>query len=325
MAVPLRGQRVASNWEKVVKTKPEDQVHNDYWIFNQLSKGDGFLGLSGGDYIVQPIEYALNTTVQSYSDTDTFSTTRVDVFDRIEADWKEVIGTVVMSDLESDRNSGDGAVFDLLPAKLESLKKSIRRAMNAMFFADGTGNGSKDFNGLASLVSSTPTTGTVEGINRATFSFFRNQQASGAQTLSAFDNLRATLRTLYNSASNGMGDAHPTFIVTTQTVFEGYEGLLTPQERFTDASKSGVVDGGFQNEKVKFKGAMMSYDVACPSGLAYELNPDFLKLVYKTGSWMKPYDAVRPANQTVEIFAVRSMGNLITTMPRRLAVATSIS
>ncbi len=83
MADPYRGQRVASNWELVVRTKPEDQIHDDYFLANRMKKGEGFVGKSGGDYITQPIEYALNTTTQSYSDTDTFSTTRIDVFDRV--------------------------------------------------------------------------------------------------------------------------------------------------------------------------------------------------------------------------------------------------
>ena len=46
---PNAGQRVAANWEIVVKTKPEDQIHDDYWLFNQLSQGDGFVGKSGGE------------------------------------------------------------------------------------------------------------------------------------------------------------------------------------------------------------------------------------------------------------------------------------
>ncbi len=325
MAVPNDGQRVASNWQLVVKDKPEDQIHNDYWLFNQMSEGSGFLGKSGGDYISSPIEYAVNSTVQSYSDTDTISTTRVDVFDRYEYDWKEYAGSVVMSELETDRNSGEGKLFDLLPAKLESLRKSLRREMNTDMYLDGTGNSSKALTGLAALVSSTPTTGTTGGINRANFSFWRNQQASGAMTASAFDNLRAVMRSLYNQASNGVGDQHPTFGVTDRTTFEGYESLLVANERFTDGAKTGVADGGFRNEKLKFKGMMLSYDVACTAGLMYLLNPEFLKLVYKTGSWMKGRPSVSPANQTIDVFLVRTMCNLIATQPRRLAVATAIT
>ena len=63
MADPLRGQRVAANWEAVVKTKPEDQIFNDYWLLNQLAAGEAFVGLSGGDFISGPIEYATNSSV----------------------------------------------------------------------------------------------------------------------------------------------------------------------------------------------------------------------------------------------------------------------
>jgi len=320
MPAPNVGQRIASNWEAVVGTKPEDNINNDYFLFNQLSKGEGFMGLSGGDYITAPIEYALNTTVSSYSDTDTISTTRVDVFDRTEAQWKEVAGTVILSDLESDRNAGEGTVFALLPAKLENVKNSMRSAINTMLFGDGTGNAGKDINGLQAIIASSPSTGTVQGINRATFSFWRNQQTSGAKTTSTFDNLRASMRSIYNLCSNGVQDQHPSFVITDRTTFEGFEGLLLANERFTSKDSP---DGGFMNEQLKFKGAKLSYDVACPSGTMYFANPKFLKLAYKKGSWFKMLENVRPANQTLTVYPIRTMANLVTTNPRRLGVVTS--
>ena len=322
MANPNVGQRITANWEAVVKTKPEDQIHDDYWLLNQLSQGDGFLGLSGGDFIAGPIEYALNSTVSSYSDTDTISTTRVDVFDRYEYQWKEIAGTAVISALEEGRNAGEGEVFPLLQAKLDNLKNSMRSAKNVAFHADGTGNGGKDPDGLASLVATAPSTGTVGGINRANFSFWRNQQTAGTQSAAAFDNLRASMRSIYNLCSNGVGDQHPTFGVTTRTVFEGYEGLLLANERFTDKSSG---DGGFKNEVLKFKGAKLSYDNDATAAELRFLNPRFLKLVYKKGEWMKMRPPVTPANQTIDIYMVRSMCNLIATSPRRLGAVTAIS
>lgn len=322
MPDPNVGQRVVANWEAVVGNGPEDQINDDYWLLNQMSKGEGFQSRSGGDFIVVPLEYALNSTVTSYSDTDQIDTTRSDVFDRAQAEWKEVAGSVVHSDLESDRNDGEGKVFDLLPAKLENLRNSMRSALNVMLFGAGTGNGGKDLTGLQALVSSTPTTGTVQGINRATFAFWRNQQTTGTQTSSAFDNLRAAMRSNYNSCSNGVGDSHPTFGVTTQTVFQGYEGLLIANERFTDKSEG---DGGFKNEILKFKGAKLSYDNDCPSASLYFLNPKFIKLIYKKGAWMKMRPKVSPANQTVDVYLVRTMANLVVTNPRRLGVVTAIS
>jgi hypothetical protein len=322
MPDPNRGQRVAANWELVVKTKPEDQIHDDYWIFNRLSEGDGFVGKSGGDFITVPIEYALNGTVGSYSDLDTISTTRYDVFDRYEAQWKEYAGTYAISDLESDRNAGEGQVFDLRNAKLENLRNSIKNKFNEHFYAAGTANGGKDFTGLATLVASAPSSGTVQGVDRGSFSFARNQQASGAQTSSAFDNLRAVMRSIYNLSSNGIAQDHPSFGVTTRTVFEGFEGLLLANERFPDKS---AADGGFKNETVMFKGMGLSYDNDCPTGLMYMLNPKFLKLYYKTGAWMKALPSQRPVNQTADFVIIRSMANLVALNPRRLGVLTAIT
>lgn len=320
MPNPNIGQRVTSNWEAVVGKSPEDNIHNDYWLFNQLSEGNGFMGLSGGDFIAIPLEYAVNSTVGSYTDTDTLDTTRVEVFDRAEFQWKEYAGTAIISDLEVDRNAGEGTVFPLLPAKLENLRNSMKRTLNTDLYGDGTTNSSKSVGGLAYIISSTPTTGTVGAINRATFSFWRNQQASGAKTTSIYDNLRATMRSVYNQCSNGMAEAHPTGIVTDRTTFEGFEGLLLANERFTSKDSA---DGGFKNEVLKFKGAKISYDVACPSATMYMFNPSFLKLAYKKGSWFKMLDPVRPANQTLTVYPVRTMCNLITTNARRLGVVTS--
>jgi len=322
MAAPNVGQRVAANWELVVKTKPEDQIHDDYWLFNQLSQGDGFMGKSGGDFIVQPIEYALNTAVGSYSDLDVISTTRSDNFDRYEAQWKEHFGTYVISDLEVDRNAGEGQVFDLRAAKLENLKNSIKSSINTMLYSDGTGNSSKDFMGLAGLVAASPSTGTVQGVSRVSNTWARNQQTTGTLTTSAFDNLRAAMRSNYNLCSNGISGDHPSFGVTTRTVFEGFEGLLLANERFTDKSNG---DGSFKNEVLKFKGCKISYDNDCLSGALYFLNPKFLKLVYKTGAWMKAQPPQRPVNQTGDFVVIRSMANLFTLNPRRLGVVTAIT
>jgi hypothetical protein len=322
MAAPNAGQRVASNWELVVKTKPEDQIHDDYWIFNRLSAGNAFVGKSGGDFITCPIEYALNTTVASYSDLDVISTTRSDNFDRYEAQWKEYAGTYTQSDLESDRNAGEGQVFDLRAAKLENLKNSIKATFNADLLGVGTANSSKVFTGLQTLVNTVPTSGTVQGIDRGSYTFARNITVTGTQTTSAFDNLRATMRSGYNQASNGISGDHPTFGLTTRTIFEGFEGLLLANERFADKTSG---DGSFKNEVLKFKGMLLAFDNDCLSGALYMLNEKYLKLVYKSGAWMKAQPSQRPVNQTADIVVIRTMANLFTTNPRRLAVIHTIT
>lgn len=318
------GQTIASSWEAIVGTKPEDNIFDEYWLLDNLSKGKAFLSVNGGRTFNGAVEYAVNSTVRSYSDTETLDTTRIDVFDEFSYSQKEYAGTVVMSELEKAKNQGEGRKFDLLAGKLENLRNSMRKALNEGLFSDGTGNSSKDVGGLQHIVASSPSTGTVGGINRGTYSFWRNQQASGAKTSTSFDNLRAVMRTVYNNCSSGVNAKHPDFWVTEQTVFEGYESLLIANEMVTSKDK-GQFDGGFKNEYAMFKGIPGSFDEDCATGLLYFLNTDNLKLAYQKGYWMKGFPAVDPANQTVDIFKVMTIANLISNNPRRLGVITSIN
>lgn len=322
MADPNIGQVVTSAWEAIVKPQPEDNIFEDYWLFDRLSKGKAFVAKDGGRLIEAHLEYATNSTVSSYNDLEQLSTTRVDVVDSAQFNWKEYAGTVVQSELEDAINQGSGGKFDLLATKLKNLKKSFTKSLNEGLFSDGTGNAGKDLGGLALLVATSPATGTVGGINRATYSWWRNQQAAGTQTAAAFDNLRAAMRSVYNQCSNGVGGDHPTFGVTTRTVFEGFEGLLLANERFTSKAEA---DGGFKNEILKFKGALLAYDNDCTSATLYWLNENYLQLVYQRGRWMKMLSEVEPANQTAKVFRCVTIANLVTTNPRMLGAVTAIS
>src|SRR4051812_31400648 len=148
----------------------------------------------GGRLIEFSLNFAENTTMKSYGEYEALDTTRVNVFDAARFDWKINAGTVQYSELERLRAAAASGKFDLIAEKLEVGKDSHIATMNRQLFSDGTGNGSQDIGGLQAIISATPTTGTVGGINRASFSFWRNQQASGAKTTNIFDNLRATMR-----------------------------------------------------------------------------------------------------------------------------------
>src|SRR5689334_9837883 len=234
MPSPNLGQVIANAWEAIVGNGPEDNIFDEYWLLDRLTQGKAFLSVNGGRTINGTIEYNTNSTVASYSDTETLNTTRIDVFDEFSYNWKEYAGTVIMSELEKAKNQGEGRKFNLLAGKLENLRNSFRKTLNEDCFGDGTGNTGKTIGGLAHIVSSTPTSGTVGGINRGTYTFWRNQQTSGAKSSTAFDNLRAVMRTVHNDCSSGVNAKHPDYAVATQTVFEGYQSLLIANEQVTD-------------------------------------------------------------------------------------------
>jgi len=253
--------------------------------------------LNGGTKIVEPLIYGQNSTVASYSGYDTLSLTAQEGISAAEYDWKQYAVSIAISGIEEAKNNGEQAVLNLLEAKVMQAEESMKEGFNTMFFADGTGNSGKDWNGLGNLVESS---GTVGGINRATAGneFWQSyeENTAGALTL-------AQMTTAYNSVS--VGNDHPDMVLTTQTLFEKYESLLTPQLRYTDTT---TADAGFQN--LLFKAAPVTYDVHCTAGVVYFLNSKYLTLVGHSDKWFASTEFVRPENMDARYSLIMCYGNL---------------
>lgn len=326
-ADPDIGEVAATVWDNKIGKKPTDNIFNSRALFYLLNK-DGFKeSADGGKTFEFTLNYAENTTFKSYGEFDQLDTSRINVFDAAQYTVKIHAGTVVYSDLEQLRASGGSAKVDLIAEKLEVGRDSHIANLNRVLFGDGTGNGSLDMSGLQAIIATTPTSGTVGGINRATFSFWRNQQQTGTKSSTSFDNLRSSMRTCYNKCSRGGVQETPTAWITDRATFEGYESLLVANERYNKDNKSKTIggDAGFDNEALLFKGAKGLYDEDAVSGNLYFLNPQFLKLVYLQGGWMKMYPKVDPANQLANVHKVATFAQLCTNNSRRLGVVTAIN
>jgi hypothetical protein len=322
VAAPNRGQVIAAAWEDYVKTDPADQIFNYFWLLENLRVGDSFRK-GAGDPITGTIEYATNTTVKAMSELETLDTSRIDVFDRYEYPWKFVGGDIVMSEFEKQITSSGAGKFDLEAGKIDNLKKSMQQQINGDLFSDGTGTSGKQAGGLQLVVSTTPTSGTVGAINRASFSFWRNQQTSGAKSSTAFDNLKASMRSIYNLCSSGVGMQTPEFAVTDRTDFEGYESLSVSLERLVRSATTEKLLSGYKGDHVMFKDIPLAFDFAAPSGNCYILNRRNLFIRYML--WMKAYPPNTPVNQFMDVVKVFTIYNLCSDNPRRLGVVSGIT
>lgn len=325
MADPNIGQISASVWEAKIGTTPTDNIFTSRALFYALGK-KGFKEQSDGGRLIElTIAFAENTTFKSYAEFDLLDTTRIDVFDAARFDWRIAAGTVVYSELEQLRAAAGSRKFDVIAEKLENGKDSHIANLNRQMWSDGTGNTGKDIGGIQLIISTTPTTGTVGGINRATFSFWRNRQVTGTQTTTAFDNLRSTWTSCYNQCSLGGLKKQPTAVITTRTVFEGYEGTLIANNRFMRADRENKGDPAFMNDALQFKGCDVFYDEDAPAGNAYFINDTNLKLVYLKGGWMKMYPEVDPSNQLSNVHKVATFCNMATNASRHLGVVNAIT
>jgi hypothetical protein len=321
MADPQLGQVAATTFEKVVGKKPTDNIFNSRALFYALNK-DGFKQNAGGGQLIEfTVEYAENTTHQMQGEMDTIDTTRIDVFDAARYNWKTAAGSVVYSDLEELRAQADHGKIDLIAAKLENGKNSHIALLNRQFW--GLGIGANDIDGLQKIISITPTTGAVGGINGANFSFWRNKQVTGTKTTTAFDNLVSSLRSCHNQCTLSGTEHRPTALIMDRTSFEGYEGTMLTLERFTSEDRKSNGDIAFLNDALKFKGMPAFYDEDAPAGEARFVNNRNLKCEYL--QWMKMYPAVDPANQLSNVHKVATMCNLGANARRHLGVVSAIT
>ena len=253
--------------------------------------------LNGGTKIVEPLIYGKNSTVGSYSGYDSLALTPQEGITAAEFEWKQFAASISISGIEEAKNNGEQEVINLLEAKIMQAEESMRESFNQMFFADGTGNGGKDWNGLANLVEAS---GTVGGIDRGDSSnaWWRSYENNSAGALTL-----AKMATAYNSVS--VGNDHPDMILTTQTLFEKYEALLQPNLRYTDTK---TADAGFQN--LLFKAAPVVYDVHCDSGVMYVLNSKYLTLVGHSQKWFAQTEFVKPEDVDARYALIMCYGNL---------------
>ena len=278
--------------------KLTDNIFSARPLFYALTNGQTIRRISGGQSIVVPIIYGTNSTAGSYATTDTIDITAQTGISAAEYDWGQYAATVTINGLEEAQNNGEAEIIDLLEGKIFQTQESIIENMNTMFWADGTGNSNKDWNGIGNIVGGTGVT--LGGINPLTAgnSWWKSTEVdlSGALTQTSMANV-------YNTIS--VGNDQPTIIMTTQALYEKYESLLEGQIRYTDTD---MADGGFQN--LLFKGAPVTFDDGCASGQVVFLNTKYLQLVAHSDVWFKPTPFVRPTNQDAVFSQLLCYGQL---------------
>lgn len=288
--------------------KLEDNVFTARPLVFFLKEAGQIRPIGGGAKIVLPIIHALNTTTGSYAGYDVIPTTPQEGISAAEYSWKQYAASIAINGIEEAMNSSEEEVIDLLEGKIMQAEESIYEKMDEMFFGDGTGNSNKNFNGLGNLVNQNTTS--VGGIDPSTNTYWQSYRETTAEVLSL-----AKMTTAYNTVS--VGNDRPNVILTTQTLFEKYEGLLQPQLRFADTR---TADAGFQN--LLFKGAPVTYDTYCGTGLVYFLNTKYLRLHGHKDVWFKPTPFVRPENQDARYAQILVYGEFCASNRKRQGVLT---
>lgn len=255
--------------------KLADNVTDNNAILYRLKQRGRAKPASGGRTLVQELSYQENSTFMWYSGYDTLDVSATDVMSAAEFDWKQAAVAVTISGLEQLQNSGKEKILDLMENRIDIAEKTMMNKISLGCYADGTGNGGKEIGGLQHLVADLPTSGTVGGINRATWSFWQNQyrdSSDNSVTMSS-TTIQSEMNIMYTRLVRGTD--RPDLIITDNNLWLFYLASLQTIQRITN-DKLG--QAGFTN--LKFMDADVVLDGGqggnCPSNHMYFLNTDYI-------------------------------------------------
>jgi hypothetical protein len=258
--------------------KLADNVTKNNAILMRLQEKGKIKPLSGGRQIYQELEYAENGTFGWYSGYDPLNISPSDVFTTATFDWKQASSAVSINGLEELQNSGDSAIIDLLESRIENAEKSMRNGISLALYGDGTAAAGKAIGGLQLLVPDNPALGTVGGINRATWNFWRSVKfgavADGGGAATSV-NIQSYMNRLYLQIIRG--NDRPDLIMADNAYFRLYWESLTALQRFTNEKLSGT---GFTNLKYMDADVVVDGGIGggCPTNHMYFLNTDYIYL-----------------------------------------------
>lgn len=335
----LYGQRIQTTVQTKYLPFVVDTALNSNVLFQRVVRGSKKWS---GRTLRVPIKVSKNTTGQSFRGFDTFSVAATDnrQFMEFTPSWYQI--TCALPGDELAVADTDEKILDVMKLTIQSDTEDMADDLGTIFYADGTGNSSKDPLGLAALVDDGNSVSTIGGLSRSTYTTLASTvtASSGTLTLAKVDTLWAAVTS---------GAQKPTAIYTTETIFNLYGQLLRPQERINkEATKmKGGLFGTTGFTALDYNGKPVIMDEKCTSGAFIMVNEDYVDFYGLTAFKAKPvayksqikgndYDAplglgfswsdwIMPANANAVVGHIYFGGQFITTNPKRHGKLTGIT
>lgn len=309
----------ATTWNNRAKAVI-DNIFTATPLLNRVKQLGGIkLNGTGGRYLEIPLAYAKNETVTSFSKGDTISIADTQFLTVAQWEWKFVAGSIVRYFVDDAKNKSLQQHLALANQKIDNLRDSLADKLEEYLFSDGTGNGSKDPDGLSNIVNSTPTSGTVANIDRATYSWWRNQTKASTGAASVY--LLQDMRNLANTCSDGKTRKIPNIIVTDQTSAELYDDEVLEQKQIVNKTAG---DAEFMS--TTWKGVPVLWSSQCTSGNMYMLHSDHIGLNVDPDINFSPTEWKAIPNQVNDrVMQIAWKGNMISNRCKSLGVLTSIA
>ncbi len=334
----LYGQRIQTTVQTKYLPFVVDTILNSNVLFQRVVRG---AKKWSGRTLRVPVKVSKNTTGTSFRGFDTFSTSATDNRQFLEFTPSFYQISVALPGDELSVADTEDKVLDLMKLTIQSDTEDMADDLGTIFYADGTGNSSKDPLGLAALVDDGTSVATIGGLSRSTYATLASTVTASSGTLTL-----AKVDTLWSAVTSGAQKPSATY--TTEAVFNFYGQLLRPQERIMkEASKMKGMTGGTGFTSLEYNAKPIIADEKCTSGAFIMVNEDFVDwyalpyfnakpISYKSQIEGNDYSAplglgfswsdwVIPANSASVVGHVYFGGQFITTNPKRHGKLTGIT
>ncbi len=249
--------------------KLADNFTNNNALLRKLRAKGNVRPFSGGNVILEEIAYIDSSMINanSYSGYEVINITPNSPISAAQFTIAQYAGAVTMSGLEMLQNSGEQAIIDLMEGRIKVAEGQLLNRADYDLYGDGTGNGGKNFTGLAAAVADTPT-GTYGGIIRTSWEFWKNQVYSGLTNGGAAvsaANIQAYMTSLALACVRG--NNMPDLWIASSNYFSFYVNSLQAIQRISNNDGSASAGAGF-GPALKFYGGGTSADVYMGGGIS---------------------------------------------------------
>jgi hypothetical protein len=319
------------NWSELATTTLEnrsrtlaDNVTRNNALLSRLRDKGRIKRFTGGRSIVQEIQYAMNATYKRYSGYELLNIAPSDVFTAAEFPIRQAAVAVSISGLEMLQNAGPQQMIDLLEARIENAESTFVNGISYDIYSDGSQP--NQINGLQALVSSSPTTGIIGGIDRSQWPFWQNIKfgaVADGTTAATSTNIQSYMNRVILQLVRGRDGVD--LIVADNTYYRLFLESLQAIQRITDGGDSSqgagftglkyygggrstdvVLDGGFQG----FAGDTIAVGGA-PASTMFFLNTDYIYYRPHSERDMRPLDPDRfSVNQDAMVKLIGWAGNM---------------
>lgn len=302
------------------KKELADNVSEHNALYRRMTQKGRVRREDGGLSIVEPLDYAENSTYQRYSGYDPLNVAASDVLSAAEFPWRQQATHVTASGLEIRSNSGENRIINLVKSRIKNAQRTMANNLSEDFYSSGSLT--NQIGGLQSLISDAGT-GTVGGINSSTFTFWQNTVQSAAAPLQggaaitpSATTIESLMLPLYLRTTRGADTVD--LIVASEDYFTFYEQSQTSLKRYApeDNGKGGMIS-------MKYKSADVFFDSAAsgiPSAHMYFINTDYISVVVHQDADMEIMPEMRAINQDAIVIPVIHQCNLTISNRKRQGV-----